>query len=93
VPGAAARRAERTPPLIAVSAAGQFLLGALVEDHQLVGRLVHAHGHHRQALRVFLLTLTGHAVVVFPGSFGMQFGPAGDALRHRHSFATQIIPQ
>src|SRR6266516_2858377 len=74
--------AERAAPLVTVLAAGQFVAGALIEDHDLVGRLVHPHGHHGQALRVFLLALTGHAVVVFPRSFGMQFSPACNALCH-----------
>src|SRR5215470_14511172 len=76
------RGAERAAPLITVLAAGQFVAGLLIEDHDLVGRLVHPHGHHGQAPRVFLLALTGHAVVVFPRSFGMQFSPARNALCH-----------
>src|SRR5262249_27905947 len=75
-------RAEGPPPLVAVLAAGQVLAGALIQDHEFLGRLVHPHGDHGQALGVFLLALRGHAVVVLPRSFGMQFGPARNALRH-----------
>src|SRR5207344_3109521 len=75
-------RAEGTPPLVAVLAAGQVLGGALIQDHELLGRFVHPHGDHGQALCVFLLALRGHAVVILLRSFGMQFGPARNTLRH-----------
>src|SRR6516162_10077777 len=74
--------AERAPPLVTVSAAREILGGALIQDHELIGGLVHPDGHHGQALGVFLLAFRSHAVVVFLCSLGMQFGPARDALRH-----------
>src|SRR5262249_15233929 len=78
--------AERTAPLVVVLAAGQFVLGFLVEEHVLLGRLVHSDGHHGQALEVLLLALVCHAVVVFLSPFGMQFAPAGNALGHKTLF-------
>src|ERR1700747_2383386 len=78
--------AERTAPLVAVLAAGQLVLGVLVEEQVLLGRLVHPDGHHGQALEVFLLALGCYAVVVFLSPFGMQLAPAGNALGHKTLF-------
>src|SRR6516164_8376389 len=74
--------AERAAPLVTVPTAREILGGALVQDHELIGGLVHPDGHHGQALGVFLLAFRSHAVVIFLCSLGMQFGPARDALRH-----------
>ena len=87
-PGSARRGrgpAERSPPLVPVLAAGQFLAGLLIQDHELIGGLVHPYGHHGQALGVFLLAFAGHAVGVLLGSFRVQSRPARHAM-HRHLF-------
>src|SRR3984885_712480 len=88
-PGRALRRgrgragaAEEAAPLIAVLAAGEVISGLLVEDHVLLGRLVHADRHHGQALGVLLLAFGRHAVVVLRRSFGMQLGAARYAVVH-----------
>src|SRR5580693_6023627 len=88
-PGRAGRRhrgAERTAPLVGELAAGQFVLGLLVKEQVLLGRLVHADGDHVQTLEVLLLALRLHAVVVLLYPVGMQFAPARNALGHKPSF-------
>jgi hypothetical protein len=66
-------------------AAGQFVLGLLVKEQVLLGRLVHADGDHVQTLEVLFLALRLHAVVVFLCPVGMQFAPARNALGHKPS--------
>src|SRR5579875_980621 len=73
---------EGATPLIMVFAAGEVLFGLLVEYQILLGQLVDPDGHHGQALGVLPLALGRHAVVVFPGSLGMKFRPARNALVH-----------
>ncbi|MGH3150929.1 MAG: hypothetical protein ACRDOB_09375, partial [Streptosporangiaceae bacterium] len=63
-------------------AASQFVAGLLVQDQVLLGLLVDPDGDHSQGPEVFLLAFGGQAVVVFLSSVGMQFAPAGNALRH-----------
>src|SRR5579859_7936879 len=75
-------RAEVPAALIMVLARREVLAGAVVEDHEFLGRLVHPDGDHCQALGVLLLALARHAVVVLSRSLGMQFSPARYALRH-----------
>src|SRR5580693_8771306 len=80
------RGAERTTPLVGELAAGQLVLGLLVKEQVLFGRLVHADGDHGQTLEVLLLALRLHAVVVLLCPVGMQFAPARNALGHKPSF-------
>src|SRR6516225_9720551 len=82
-------RAERPAALVVVLAAGEFFLGLLVQDHVLLGRLVHPDRDHRQALRVLFLALTRHAVVVLLRPLGMELPPAGYALLH--SFRKTVL--
>jgi hypothetical protein len=91
-PGGRRWRPEGSPPLVLVLAVGQGLPGALVQDHQLVRRLVHPDGHHGQALGVFLLARGCHAVVVLLCALGMQFSPARDALCHKSRLLRSEMP-
>ncbi len=58
-------RAERAATLVAVLAAGKISTRFLVQDEEFVRGLIHAYGHHGEALDVLLLALRSSAVVVF----------------------------
>ncbi|MGH3200991.1 MAG: pentapeptide repeat-containing protein [Streptosporangiaceae bacterium] len=83
------RGAERTAPLVGELAAGQLVLGLLVKEQVLLGRLVHADGDHGQTREVLALALRLHAVVVFLCPVGMQFAPARNAVGHEPSFVVR----
>src|ERR687891_640084 len=70
------------PAGVPVAAARHLVLRPLVQDHELVRRLVHADRREPKASRVPGAALVVRAVAVLLRSLGAELHPAGDTIRH-----------